>query len=220
MGDESIEIIPAIIPKSLEELRVAVKLVEPHCAWLHLDVMDGVFVPNETIQDPLLLHQLQTNLKLEAHLMVVAKAEVRNAWFDSPAERLIWHIESFDSPEEAKRTIESTKAIGKQVGLALNPETPLSAIEPYLDKLDTVLVMSVKPGFAGQKFDETVIPKIQSLRQIWPGGIISVDGGIRVGTARQVVAAGARRLAAGSALFGAEDFGEALRLLEGDAHIE
>ncbi|MBI2624416.1 ribulose-phosphate 3-epimerase [Candidatus Parcubacteria bacterium] len=214
---EAIEIIPAVIPKSLDELKAAIETVEPHCAWLHVDVMDGVFVPNTTIQDPLLFHQLETKLKIEAHLMVVAKPNVRNAWFDSPAERLIWHIEAFDSPDEAQRTVESTKAIGKQVGLALNPETPISAVEPYLDKLDTVLIMSVNPGFAGQKFDESVIPKIVSLRQKWPSGIISVDGGIRVGTARQVVAAGAGRLIAGSALFGAEDFGEALRSFREDA---
>lgn len=213
---DEVEIIPAVIPKSLEELQATARIVEPHCAWLHVDVMDGVFVLNTTIQDPLLLHQLETKLKLEAHLMVLAKPEVRNAWFDSPVERLIWHIEAFDSPDEARRTVESTKAIGKQAGLALNPETPLSAVEPYLDKLDTVLVMSVKPGFAGQQFDEAVIPKIQSLRQKWSSGIISVDGGIRVGTARRVVAAGARRLAAGSALFGADDFGEALRVLRED----
>ncbi|MBI4099193.1 ribulose-phosphate 3-epimerase, partial [Candidatus Parcubacteria bacterium] len=186
---DQIEIIPAVIPKSLDELKAAIKIVESHCAWLHLDVMDGMFVPNTTIQDPLLLHQLQTSLKLEAHLMVVAKPEVRNAWFDSPAERLLWHVEAFDSPDEVKRTVESTKAIGKQVGLAFNPETPISAVEPYLADLDTVLVMTVHPGFAGQKFEESVIPKIVSLRQKLPSGIISVDGGIRVGTARQVVAA-------------------------------
>ncbi len=211
------EIIPAVIPKSLDELKAAIKIVEPHCAWLHVDVMDGVFVPNTTIQNPLDLHQLETKLKLEAHLMIQATPEARNAWFDSPVERLIWHIEAFDSPDEAKRTIESTKAIGKEIGLAINPETPISAVEPYLEKLDTVLVMTVKPGFAGQQFDELVIPKIAALHQIWPDGTMSVDGGIRVGTARRVVAAGARRLAAGSALFGAEDFGEALRLLRVDA---
>ncbi|MBI3305399.1 ribulose-phosphate 3-epimerase [Candidatus Parcubacteria bacterium] len=213
--NDVIEIIPAVIPKSFAELEAAAKLVAPHCSWLHVDVMDGVFVPNTTIQNPLEFHQLKTSLKLEAHLMIWATPEARNAWFDSPAERLIWHVEAFDSPDEIKRTVESTKAIGKQVGLALNPETPLSAVEPYLDKLDTVLVMTVKPGFAGQKFEESVIPKIAALRQIWPNGTISVDGGIRVGTARQVVAAGARRLAAGSALFGVGDFVEALRLLRG-----
>lgn len=213
---ELVEIIPAVIPKSLDELKAAIKIVEPHCAWLHVDAMDGVFVPNTTIQNPLLLHQLETKLKLEAHLMIQATPEARNAWFDSPVECLIWHVEAFDSPDEARRTVESTKAIGKQVGLALNPDTPLSAVEPYLQSLDTVLVMSVKPGFAGQPFDESVIPKIAALRQIWPSGTMSVDGGIRVGTARQVVAAGARRLAAGSALFGAANFVISLQSLTED----
>lgn len=214
---EEVEIIPAVIPKSLDELKAAITIVEPHCAWLHLDVMDDVFVPNGTIRDPLQLHQLETKLKLEAHLMIQATPEARNAWFDSPAERLIWHVEAFASPEEVGRTVESTKAIGKEVGLAINPETPISAIEPYLEKLDTVLIMSVHPGFAGQKFDESVIPKIASLRQKLPYGTISVDGGIRVGTARQGVAAGARRLVVGSALSEAKDFAEALRLLREDA---
>ncbi len=228
------EIIPAIIANSFQELQEKVKLVEPYVGTVQLDVMDGVFVPNKTWPyfapqggatngKPFLcdLEKLETNLALEAHLMVDNPHRVLNEWLNSKVKRVILHWEAIkeifhptgDRPK-GDNLIEQIHNSGKEFGIALNLETPISVLDNFIDYIDMVLLMSVKPGTSGQEFQESVIPKIISLRQKYLNVKIEVDGGINLINAEQAVEVGADYLAVGSAIWQSEDIGQTIKKLE------
>ena len=171
---------------------------------LQVDVMDGRFVPNITV-GPLVVEAVRrsTHLPIEAHLMIVDPERYVADFAQAGADVIIVHREV--SPH-LHRTIEQIKRLGKRAGVAINPATPLAAVQEILDDVDLVLVMTVDPGFGGQDFIQTMLPKIERLRGMLSGrGLacdLEVDGGIHAATAPLAVRAGANVLVAGSAVYG------------------
>ena len=175
--------------------------------WIHIDVMDGVFVPNLSFGFPVLsaIRKVTTKV-LDTHLMIVEPERYIERFAKAGADIITIHIEATEDLPAAIRMI---KACGVKAGVSIKPKTPVSAIVPYLDDLDLVLIMSVEPGFGGQSFIPASIGKIEVLRamarEMGLETIIEVDGGISARNAGAVYGAGAEVLVAGSSVFGAED---------------
>lgn len=202
-----IYIAPSLLSADFSKLQEEVKDIEQGGAeWLHLDVMDGHFVPNITF-GPGLIKALRphSNLFFDVHLMIETPDKYIQDFADSGADMIVVHAEACT---HLHRTIQSIHATGKKAGVALNPATSLSVLDYILPELDMVLLMSVNPGFGGQKFIN-IVPKLERLTQMCQeAGVspwIQVDGGITPETAPLVVAAGANVLVAGSAVFGKPD---------------
>jgi ribulose-phosphate 3-epimerase len=172
---------------------------------LHLDVMDGCFVPNLTFGLPILeaLRRL-TDLPLDVHLMIVQPGRYADRFIDAGADVVTFHIEAVDDPRPLLARIRER---GAGAGIALNPATPLEQIEGCLDLCDLVLVMSVPAGFGGQSFDEVALDKLRRLRDLVPAEMmLEVDGGVNDRTIARCAAAGARYFVAGTAIFGHSDY--------------
>ncbi|SIO59091.1 ribulose-5-phosphate 3-epimerase [Singulisphaera sp. GP187] len=166
---------------------------------VHLDVMDGHFVPNFTYGAPVIKDwRPRTDFPFDTHLMMSDPGRYLDDFIRAGCDVIIFHIEAVPEPTPLLRRI---RAAGCHAALALNPPTPVSAIEPFLDELDAVLVMSVMPGFGGQAFEPSVLEKVRTLRAARPELPISIDGGINPTTAAEAVAAGVTQLVAGSAVF-------------------
>lgn len=180
--------------------------------WIHVDVMDGHFVPNLTI-GPIVVQAIRphTTLPLDVHLMISSPERYIEAFAEAGADGLTVHVEACT---HLHRVIQQIKGAGLKAGVSLNPHTPVGSIEHILADLDLVLVMSVNPGFGGQSFIPAVLPKIEALRaridQTGRTIALEVDGGINADTAPDVVRAGADVLVAGSAIFGTKDYGAAI----------
>ncbi len=183
--------------------------------WLHLDVMDGHFVPNISF-GPLVLQALRKRsaLPFDAHLMIAPVDPYIDAFAEAGADHINIHIEA---GPHIHRSLQAIKARGKQAGVAINPGTPASAIAAVLDLADIILVMTVNPGFGGQKFLASQLPKIAELRRMADATgraiKISVDGGIEPETARATREAGADVMIAGTSIFGRADYAAAIRQL-------
>lgn len=208
-----IEVIPTIIAKDFQELQEKVKKVEPYVDWVQLDIMDGQFVDNITWDNPAELENLETDLKLEVHLMIAKPEEHIDDWIKVGVKRIIFH---FESTEKIKESIKKIKKAGLGVGLAINPETPVEVIDEFIDQLDLVLVMTVSPGRGGQKFLEETLPKIKNLREKYPHVNIEVDGGINLESAPKVIRAGANILASGSGIYKSDNIKKVIKELEGN----
>ena len=170
---------------------------------IHLDVMDGIFVPNLSFGPPVLQSiRKVTDLFFDVHLMIARPLDYVETFVKCGADCITFHLESDSEPGE---TIRKIHFFGKKAGLAIKPGTPAEAVLPYLSELDMVLVMSVEPGFGGQKFMENALPKLTFLRKAAPEILLNVDGGINAETGRRCVEAGANMLVAGSYVFGASD---------------
>ena len=175
--------------------------------WIHVDVMDGRFVPNITI-GPLIVEAARrsTKLPLDVHLMIVEPDKYLQDFRSAGADWITVHAEACTHLD---RSIQAIKATGAKAGVALNPHTPETSLDYVLETLDLVLVMSVNPGFGGQSLIERVFPKIERLRKridaLGLSTLIEVDGGVKPSNARRFVDAGAHVLVAGSAVFGAPD---------------
>ena len=205
-----IKIAPSILSADFGCLAHEAKRAEDAGAdLLHVDVMDGNFVPNITI-GPMVIAALRKSVRIpiESHLMICNPEKYITSFASAGSDIITVHVESCD----LGRLIPMIKSLGVKVGVSLNPDTPLSSIEPMLDNIDMVLVMSVNPGFSGQKFMSSVLPKIKRLRSIYNKDI-EVDGGINLLTAKDVVLAGANMLVAGTYLFGSKNMGEAIKSL-------
>lgn len=172
--------------------------------WLHIDVMDGRFVPNITI-GPLVVAALRRefDLPLDVHLMIVEPERYLDAFAEAGADYLTVHVETCP---HLHRTVQAIKELGLKAGVTLNPATPLSSLEPILPDVDLLLLMSVNPGFGGQSYIPASTERLRQLRQLRdahnPDALISVDGGVKPGNAAAIAAAGAEVLVAGSAIFG------------------
>lgn len=189
----------------------AQKAIDAGCDMLHLDVMDGHFVPNITI-GPVVVKWLKKHVKapLDVHLMIEEPRKYIESFIKSGSDLLTIHVEASDNP---KKDLLFIRSLGAKPALSLRPATPLAKIKPYLKYCDMVLVMTVNPGFGGQEFMPEVLPKIRQLRKIYKKDI-SVDGGINDETGRLVVEAGANMLVAGNYVFGKGRIREAIRSLK------
>jgi ribulose-phosphate 3-epimerase len=211
-----IKIAPSILSADFANLGQDISKVERAGADLiHIDVMDGHFVPNLTIGPPVVASLRRiTKLPFDVHLMVSNPAELMEAFVKAGADILTVHAET---SAHLHRLVYSIKEYGVKAGVSINPATPLTAIEEVIGDVDMILVMSVNPGFGGQKFIQSSVDKIRRLaKMIQESGHpvdIEVDGGINSLTAPLVVGAGANILVAGSAIYGASDMGQAIKSL-------
>ncbi|MBQ9044800.1 MAG: ribulose-phosphate 3-epimerase [Oscillospiraceae bacterium] len=185
--------------------------------YIHIDVMDGLFVPNLSFGIPVLKSMRRyTDHFLDVHLMIDRPHRYVERFCDTGASLVSFHVEA-DQPQDLFEAIRMVKAKGKLVGLALKPKTPAEVLWPYLDQIDMVVVMTVEPGFGGQKFMPDMLPKIRTLRdEITRRALncdIEVDGGIDAVTSALVKQAGANVLVAGSAVFGKPDRAAAMEAL-------
>ncbi|MEJ9211056.1 ribulose-phosphate 3-epimerase [Bacillus smithii] len=211
-----IKIAPSILSANFSKLGEEVKEVEKGGAdYIHVDVMDGHFVPNITM-GPLIVEAVRpvTKLPLDVHLMIENPDAYIDTFAKAGADYITVHVEACP---HLHRTIQHIRSLRVKAGVAVNPATPVEMIRHVLNDVDLVLVMTVNPGFGGQTFIDTVLPKIRQVRQlVSENGLdveIEVDGGINPETAKLCVDAGANVLVAGSAIFNQEDRQKAIRLI-------
>lgn len=183
--------------------------------WLHLDIMDGHFVPNISFGPGITgAFDQATDTFLDVHLMLADPARYAEAFAAQGADSITFHIEAVPEPRDL---ITRLRKLNVRVGLTLNPDTPLDRVTPHLGAIDLLLIMSVYPGFGGQKYIAASTGRIRSIRRtIDDHGhscLLEVDGGVNLSTCREVVAAGADVLVVGSGLFGTEDYAETIRRL-------
>ncbi len=213
-----IKLAPSILSADFANLESEMKKVTDLGAeYIHVDVMDGMFVPNITIGSPVVKSLRKvTGAVLDVHLMVEHPENQIQAFADAGADIITFHIET---TKHAHRLIQSIKESGCKAGIALNPGTPLYLLEEVADNLDMILLMTVNPGFAGQKFILPMVEKIAMLHdQLQTLGVeidIEVDGGINEETAALVREAGANILVAGSAIYNATDMQKAMNAIRG-----
>jgi len=187
--------------------------------WIHVDVMDGHFVPNLTI-GPVVQRSVRdrTDAVFDTHLMVTNPEDLLEAWAKAGSDYLTVHAEVCP---HLHSTLNRIRDLGMKAGVAINPSTPLTAIEHVLSDMDLLLVMTVNPGFGGQSFIETQLPKLETARRLIDESgaaiIIEVDGGVKPSNADRIVAAGADALVAGSAIFGDQRLAENVAALRGSA---
>ena len=177
--------------------------------YVHIDVMDGLFVPNITIGIPVVAAIRRiTDLPLDVHLMIDRPLRYVEQFCDAGADILTIHAEA-DTVEHNQEALRKIREKGVRAAVSIKPATPASAIDPYMDLMDMILVMTVEPGFGGQSFMADMMPKVRALRKIidvrCPGVELEVDGGVNLETAKICIDAGANVMVAGSALFKAED---------------
>ena len=211
---------PSILAADFANLEAAIHDIEKNGGdWVHVDVMDGVFVPNISVGIPVVkaLRRV-TDLPLDVHLMIEKPVRYVEEFVKAGADWLTIHIEA-DQPQNTLAALDKIRELGCKAAISLKPKTPAEAAVPYLEKCDMILVMTVEPGFGGQKFMADQMPKIKKLHdmlaKINPACIIQVDGGVDVHTHSICKESGADALVAGSAYFKAEDRAAFVKTIQG-----
>lgn len=202
------KIIPSVIASTTEELEKLLRTVESSVDRVHLDIMDGDFVPNKTISGYEELAKLQTNLKFDVHLMVNNPQEQMYFWYQvANADRFLVHVES---QADLKGLVDQIHNNNKMVGLVLNPNTPIEVVSDLRDDVDLVQFMTVEPGQYGADFLEEIVSKIENFHAKYPSVPIGVDGGVNLETAPKLLAAGVSVFVCGSFIFSSADVGKAI----------
>jgi ribulose-phosphate 3-epimerase len=208
---QKVLIAPSILSADFANLEPEIKdVVKGGADWIHVDVMDGNFVPNLTI-GPLVVKAIRpiTKLPLDVHLMIDKPIRYIEDFHKAGSDQITIHTEA-DTPRQIKKTLRKIRSLGRKAGLSIRPKTPLKALLPYIGEIDLVLIMTVEPGFGGQSFMPGPVKKIEKLRKVFKGDIV-VDGGINGTTGKICVKAGANVLVAGSAVFGKKSRAKAIR---------
>jgi ribulose-phosphate 3-epimerase len=213
-----VKIAPSILSADFSKLGEEILAVEKGGAdYIHIDVMDGHFVPNITI-GPLIVEAIRpvTKLPLDVHLMIENPDQYIEAFAKAGADYITVHVEAC---RHLHRTVQNIKSFGIKAGVVLNPATPVESIQHIIGDIDMVLLMSVNPGFGGQKFIPEVLPKIRKVKEMAEQkGLdieIEIDGGVNSETAKLCMEAGANVLVAGSAIYNEEDYAKAISLIRG-----
>ncbi len=206
-------IAPSILSADFSKLGQEIKDVEKCGAdWIHIDVMDGHFVPNITI-GPVVVKSIRpvTKLPLDVHLMIKEPQKYVESFVKAGADIITFHIEADGDPKETIRLIKYFK---KKVGVSVRPKTDASKLQGILPMVDMILVMTVEPGFGGQAFMGDCLPKIEEIRKIFKKDI-EVDGGVNEMTAQEVIVKGANVIVAGTSIFGTKNYAEAIKKIRG-----
>ena len=213
-----IKIAPSILSADFANLQRDIERIST-ADYVHVDVMDGLFVPNISIGIPVVKSiRPTTSLPLDVHLMIDRPVRYVEQFCDAGADLVTVHVES-DFPENIQAAIDKIHAKGKKAGIFLKPKTTWEAVLPYIDQVELILVMTVEPGFGGQKFMADQMPKVAAIRKLInqrnPACELEVDGGVDANTCHQCIHAGANVLVAGSAVYKAEDIPARIKELRG-----
>jgi len=212
---KKILIAPSILSADFSKLSQEIRDVEKAGAdWIHIDVMDGHFVPNITI-GPVVVKSIRpvTKLPLDVHLMIDSPERFVESFIKAGADIITFHIEAQEEPREIIKLIRYYK---KKVGVSVRPKTDISKLAPVFPMVDMILVMTVEPGFGGQAFMPDCLPKIEEVRKVFSKDI-QVDGGVNDMNVAEVIEKGANIIVAGTSVFGKKDYAEAIRKLKGGA---
>lgn len=213
----SVIVSPSLLSADFLNLGRDVEMInQSEADWFHLDIMDGVFVPNISYGLPLISQIKKTARKpLDVHLMIVQPERYVQEFHKAGADILTVHLEA---STHLHRTLQQIRSLGMKTGVALNPHTPVNQLEDIIQDIDVVLIMSVNPGFGGQSFIEHSIDKVRKLKQLitftHSNTLIEVDGGVNLMTGKQLVEAGADALVAGSFVFSSPDPSETIKELK------
>ena len=206
-----VKIAPSILSADFGKLNEEIDTIEAYSDMIHVDIMDGKFVPNKTIGADV-VKTIKSEKPLDVHLMIEHPENFLKEFVDAGAAIITVHVEAC---EDLSAVVDEIHKLGVKAGVSIKPGTGIEMIESVLDKVDMVLVMTVEPGFGGQKFMPEMMEKVRKLRAMRPEMDIEVDGGINQETAKAAIAAGANILVAGSYVFGAKDRRKAIEGLRG-----
>lgn len=206
----NVKIVPAILTDNPAVLERMVRQAKSFTDYVQIDIMDGRFVPSRSVIREQVAG-LSIKLRWEAHLMVTHPEEYLEVFQQAGASKIIFHREATASPHEV---ISRIKNLGLEAGLAINPETPVSAIIPCINDVDSILLLTVNPGFYGSQFIPEVMDKVTELRNIQPGIEIGVDGGIKESNIKEIASVGVDYICVGSAIFLQADPAESYRRLQ------
>jgi len=194
---KSVRVVPAVLTDDPRTLEMMLRQAETFTDYVQIDITDGQFVPSRSINWEHLF-RLKTTLNWEAHLMVVHPEDYLSSFKEAGAKKIFFHYEATSSP---LKIVAQARNLGLKVGIAINPDTPISSILPLTDEIDSVLFMTVHPGFYGGKFLPEVMDKIMAFRRAQPKMEIGIDGGIKESNIIQVARTGANFVCVGSAIF-------------------